>query len=165
MTPKEGENALNSCDYIYLISHEEAPEEHNLRLVVHEARVEKEPSQIKTGNAKLDQVMGVGFAIKSGPSCREFTITFENYVGFSIKDESYAVPEGKEDYARKLRSYSKSAFLNFIEASTFAADVMAQPIHHFAIVCENHVIDVACAKLPAIQFTSIADSVGNSKTK
>lgn len=153
--------ALNSCPYIFLVSYEEAPDLLDLRLVLHEARAENELSAIETGDAEVDQVLGEGYAITSDPSFREFTITFESYVGFSIRDESYAKAVREEDYSKKLRSYSKSAFLDFIEKSTFAQEVRDEPILHFAVICSDHVIDVACAAPPTIESRSIAESSRN----
>ncbi|WP_150526827.1 hypothetical protein [Roseibium sediminis] len=151
-------SALNSCPYIFLVSHEEAPDCLDLRIVVQEARAEKELSPIKTGDAKIDKVLGRGHAITSEPNFRTFTITFENYVGFSIRSESYVEPEPEEDFSRKLRSHSRSAFLDFIQKSTFADQVLDEPILHYSVVCLDHVIDVACTALPIIECQSIAES-------
>ena len=158
MASEEISAALNSCSDIFLVSYEEAPDTLDLRLVVHEARAEKPLSQIDTGNARLDQVLGEGFAVRSDPSFREFRITFENYVGFSIRNESYVNPEPEEDYSKKLRSYPKSTFLDYIASSTFAQQLMDESVLHFAVVCSDHVVDVACTAPPTIEFTSIAES-------
>lgn len=150
--------ALNSCSHVYLVTYEEAPGSLDLRLVVHEARAESKLSRVDTGNSELDQILGQGYAIRTDAMCREFTITFENYVGFSIKNESYANPEPNEDYSKRLRSHTRSRFLDFIATSTFAQQILEKPILHFAVVCENHVVDVACTEPPMIEFTSIAES-------
>jgi hypothetical protein len=159
MATEENTTALDSCSYIFLVSHEEAPDTLDLRIVVHEARAEKKLSQIDSGDAELDQVLGGSYAVKSDPSFKEFTIIFENYVGFSIRNESYVNPEPEEDYSKKLRSYPRSTFLDFIASSTFAQQVVNEPILHFAVVCADHVVDVACAAPPIIKFTSIAESL------
>ncbi|MEM7089841.1 MAG: hypothetical protein AAF496_09725 [Pseudomonadota bacterium] len=151
-------SVLNSCPYIFLVSYEEAPDVLDLRLVVHEARAESKPTQIETGHAEIDQILGQGHAVTSDPSYRELTITFENYIGFSIRNESYVNPEPREDYSKKLRSYTSSAFLNFIRDSTFAQEYLDEPMLHFAVVCSDHVIDVACASPPTIEVTTIAES-------
>ncbi|WP_170765304.1 hypothetical protein [Ruegeria lacuscaerulensis] len=158
MASEDYSTALNSCPYIFLVSHEEAPDTLDLRLVVHEARAEAELSQIDTGNAEVDQILGHGFAVRCDPSYREFTITFENYVGFSIRNESYVNPEPNEDYSKKLRSYTTSTFLDFIASSTFAQQYSDEPILHFAVVCSDHVVDVACTAPPAIEMNTIAES-------
>lgn len=163
MVSEENSTALNSCSYLFLVSHDEAPDTLDLRLVLHEARAENELSQIETGNADIDQILGEGYAIRSDPSFREFTITFENYVGFSIRSESYVNPEPEEDYSKKLRSYSKSTFLDFITNSTFAQQYLDEPILHFAVVCSDHVVDVACTAPPTIECNSIAESSRQSK--
>jgi len=155
---EECHTALNSCPYIFLVSHEEAPDSLDLRLVVHEARAENQLSRMKTGNTGTDLDLGEGHLIGSNPSFREFTITFEDYVGFSIRSESYVVPEPEEDYSKKLRSYSNSVFLDFMENSTVAQQVLEEPLLHFAVVCVDHVVDVACAAPPTIEFNSIAES-------
>ena len=158
MAIEENVTALNSCSYIFLVSHEEAPDTLDLRLVVHEASAEDELSQIDTGNTEIDQILGEGYAVRSDPSFKAFTITFENYVGFSIRNESYVNPEPEEDYSKKMRSYSRSTFLDFIASSTFAQQIINEPILHFAVVCSDHVVDVACTAPPIIKFTSIAES-------
>lgn len=149
--------ALNSCPYLFLVSYEEAPDVLDLRIVVHEARAEKELTSVNTGDAKIDRVLGDAYAVTSEPSFRAFTITFENYVGFSVRNESYANPEPEEDYSKKLRSYSQSTFLEFIQSSTFAHQIQDEPILHFAVICVDHVVDVACAAPPHVELKSIGD--------
>lgn len=158
MVSDEYSAALNSCPYLFLVSHEEAPDTLDLQLVVHEARVENERSPIETGIANIDQILGDGYAVRSDPSSREFTITFENYIGFSIRSESYVNAELEDDYSKKLRSYTKSTFLDFIDTSTFAQQCLDEPVLHFAVVCADHVVDVACTTPPTIEWNSIAES-------
>ncbi|MEL6766567.1 MAG: hypothetical protein AAFP17_05255 [Pseudomonadota bacterium] len=157
MTIEDSFAALNSCPYLFLVSYEEAPDFLDLRVIVHEARAEKELTPVKTGNVKLDQLLKSAHAIKSEPSFREFTITFQNYVGFSVRNESYVCAEPEEEYSKNLRAYSESKFLEFIQGSTFAQKLQDEPILHFAVVCTDHIIDVACAAPPHIELRTIGD--------
>jgi hypothetical protein len=160
MTNEELFTSLNSCPYIHLISYEEAPATLDLRLIVHEARAEIEPSQRKTGNEELDRILGESYAIRSDPTFRGFTITFKNYVCFAIRNESYAEAELGEDFSKTLRTYSRSAFLDFIANSTCAKQIIGRPILHFSVICLDHVVDVACIAPPLIEITSIEESSG-----
>jgi hypothetical protein len=129
----------------------------DLRLVVHEARAESELSDIKTGDGELDKVLGQGYAIGSRPGFRAFTLTFENYLGFSFRAEHYVLVE-PENSAQKLSTFSSSKFLDFILGSTFAQDVISEPIIHYVVACEDHVIDVACTTPPLIEVELISET-------
>ena len=95
--------------------------------------------------------------IEVGPGCSSFVITFDRYLSFCVRDETYLNPEEHEDYSKRLRTYEKSRFLDFFNASTsdWALDGHIGPVKHYAIVCLNVVIDVISKDEPAITMTTI----------
>ncbi|MGV3549890.1 hypothetical protein [Rhizobium sp.] len=98
--------------------------------------------EIVTENASLIEV---------SPASRRFVITFDRYLAFCARDETFTNPEENEDFSKKLRTYDKSKFLDFVRSSTWSLDDQTSLSHH-AIVCLNVVIDVVCAGQPAISI-------------
>ncbi|UWQ78779.1 hypothetical protein K3725_15945 [Leisingera sp. S132] len=157
MTQEEQIAALDACQHLQLTRYEEAPDTLDLKLVVQEARAETTPSKFDTGNERLDSILGEARSVVSLPDYSSFTVIFQNYIGFSIRDAGYVDPEPGEDFSRKLRTYTSSAFLRFITESTIAMQVQDAPLQHFAVVCTDHVVDVICARAPQVSCTKITD--------
>ncbi len=146
---------LDACSHIFLTKLETG-RRLDLRIHVVEAREQEELIQIETGHEQLDAVLGKGHPIITRPGYSAFTILFKNYICFSVRDETYSIPEDDEDYSRRLRTYQKSAFLDFISKGTWASADHPGPFVHYAMVCDNHVIDVACESVPLIGHRILA---------
>ncbi|QWW66844.1 hypothetical protein [Rhizobium sp. WYJ-E13] len=84
------------------------------------------------------------------PDSAIFTIRFEDYASFQIMNETMTLPETDEDFSKKLRSYEKSRFLDYMATATCASDWLSEPLRHFRVICVNHIIDVACIEAPII---------------
>ena len=143
---------LNSHKYLYL---DKLFEESDLELciLVDEAKVQSdEPADLE--NASLYA------AIVSDSTCRKYKIIFENYIAYSVRNESYTVPDDEEEFTGSLyRVYAKSRFLDYVAASTVGVEHVAGAYKHYGIVCLNHVIDVAGSREPSIEIigTAIGD--------
>ena len=143
---------LNACRYIFLSKLETGPSL-DLRIEVVEARSQEERVRVDTGNKELDAAFGELHPITAKEGYDAFRIVFQNYICFSVRNESYATPEDDEDYSLRLRRYQRSTFMDFVEKGTWAEAVPDHPgaFAHYAVVCEDHVIDVACSAEPIIQ--------------
>jgi hypothetical protein len=90
--------------------------------------------------------------IESIESCRTFELTWKVYVAYLVTEECVGSC-GKYDAelfdGRLFRVYTKSHFLNHLEKDTGAH---ADPIHHYKLVCLNHLIDVAAYAPPDVRL-------------
>ncbi|MEJ6391416.1 hypothetical protein [Gymnodinialimonas ulvae] len=103
-----------------------------------------------TGDDAIDRILGPVRAIETGPGSLRYTLRFDPCIAYTWRDESYVIPERDEDFTRKLRHYDQSAFLDYVTASTFAAEAAGYPLEHFAIVTLDAVIDVICRDAPQV---------------
>ncbi|MEO0341861.1 MAG: hypothetical protein AAF198_00345 [Pseudomonadota bacterium] len=145
------EKRLNECKYIYLVNYTEGPESKMLRIAVDEARL-GEPKGIDSGNKDLDRIFAGGRPIEVSAECARFEITFPHYLAFSIVDETYSQGEEGEDYSKRLRRHEASAFLDYIKVATWDGSQIYGSFEHYALVCENHVINVAAIVPPTIKI-------------
>ena len=121
-----------------------------LTVQVDGAQVSERETTAETGDAEIDRILGPVRVIEPGPGSLRYTVEFAPCVAYLWRDESFVIPEEDEDFSLKLRRYDSSAFLDFIRASTFAADAAGYPLDHFAIVTLDAVIDVICREAPRV---------------
>jgi hypothetical protein len=137
---------INEHAYLYLAEIGE-PEDNVLRLVIEEARAGGEPMEVKIGDALLSGAR----PIVSDDTCYAYEVLFGSYVAYSVRNESYTPEDRSEEYTGRLfRLYSKSHFLDYVRAATFASDEYPGKLSHYEIVCENHILDVVSAGEPHI---------------
>lgn len=80
-------------------------------------------------------------------------LTFEWYIGYSVTNESFTVPDEYENYkGGAFALYSKSRYLDFIEVGTIADDIHPGPFKHYGIHALNHIIDVVSTEPPKVSF-------------
>lgn len=79
-----------------------------------------------------------------------YEVTFENYVGYSVRNESHTMWDNSEKFeGRFFRIYSKSRYLDYIaNAAPFAAERFDYA--HYGICLGNHIIDVVSCTEPVI---------------
>lgn len=139
---------LDSCRYLYLRDLGE-PLENSLRLVVQEADA--------SGASPAAQCEGVVASdyrvIASNEMSRTFELRWHNYVAYSVRNESFA-QDGRPDVysGRLLRTFSNSAFLDYVNSSTFASSDFPGPLTHIGVACLNHVVDVVAVGPPTISI-------------
>jgi hypothetical protein len=75
---------------------------------------------------------------------KQYEIIFDNYIAFSLINESYSLEdETEQSTGRLFRIYSKSKFLNFVESSTIDIEfVIEKNYQHFEFACLNNIVDV-----------------------
>jgi len=134
---------IQSAKYLYL---DRIVEENDLelRVYVDEAVADSEVTEEVEGVAGCSPIV-------SNESCARYEFVFENYVGYSVRNESYTSRDDEEKYTGNLyRLYSKSKFLDYIQESCVGLDLLAPNLKHYEIVCLNHIVDVATEYEPII---------------
>ena len=140
-------NQINTHKYLYL---DKLIEEKDLELVlwISEAGV------VENNDKALGDASSYG-AIETSDLSKRYKMTFDNYVAFSIRNESYTEWDDDEIFSGNLfRKYSKSKFLDYVSASvnTWLVEQLRERAHsHIGIVCLNHVIDIAVCEEPIIE--------------
>ena len=134
-------DALNTCECLDLmeISH---PGALHLRLIVGEAKVQKVTT---LSNASRLTV------IATDKSCRIFRVEWKFYVGYSIRNESWARKQSDAVYTGKhFVRYSVSNYLDFIKKSTIDLSEVTGEYYHWGFFCLNHIVDVVAGNPPEI---------------
>lgn len=91
-------------------------------------------------------------AIEHCTGCRIFDITWRSYVGYSVLDESFALPEPNTSIGigRLFVEYQSSTYLNYLKRASWACADYPGPYRHWAALCLNHIVDVASVDEPII---------------
>src|SRR5262249_22193857 len=144
---------LNSVQYLYLRKLSE-PSDNSLKLVVEEAVVNR------SGLAgpefrelpELAAVLKDASPIESVEGCRIFELHWKHYAAYLVTEELVGsnAANGYHDErytGRLLRVYSRSHFLDHLARDTGGH---IEPLHHYKLVCLNHLIDVAAYTPPDI---------------
>ncbi len=138
---------INTHKYLYL---DKLVERNDLELEVwiNEARVSQSERDI------LQNASAYG-AIVTDEFCKRYKILFDNYIAFSVVNESFENPSDDQEFIGNLfRTYSKSGFLDYVLTSVtvgHAEEVFDSEIQHFEVNCLNHIINIATCKLPLIE--------------
>ena len=139
---------INQHRYIYLTEIGE-PDVNVLRIVIEEAKVSSETEDIDLGTAKITDV----HPIISDETCFAYEVIFGSYIAYAVLNESYASVDEYEKYTgRFFRVYSKSHFLDYIGAATFATEDYPGKFTHYEIACLDHVVEVITIDEPEIKL-------------
>lgn len=138
---------IDSC-YTIIVRQICEPRENVLQVIVQEAAVNHEPVSIHVGEAVIQDLK----RIESTESSRVFQLTWDKYIAYSVRNESFVTLDESEIVAsgRLLRIYSKSTFLEYVSRATFAKQEHPGPYSHFQICSENHIVDVVSTEAPDI---------------
>ncbi|WP_156407773.1 hypothetical protein [Achromobacter sp. Root83] len=142
------------CKYLYLDKLFE-PAENQLAMRVLEATdggsvptaiLDAEP--LEPVKAILAQAKSIEHCI----GCRIFDITWHSYVGYSVLNESFALPEPKTSIGigRLFVEYQSSTYLEYLNRASWACAEHPGPYRHWAALCLNHIVDVASVDEPKI---------------
>jgi hypothetical protein len=119
------------------------PRENALRLAVAEAKTVVSRTQI-SGPASLRA------PIMITSDSRRFELVWKRYIGYSVRDESFVMAD-KERPAGVFLERKSSAYLRFLEETTFATSGIQKPMRHWEINCLNHCVDVVSFDEPVIR--------------
>lgn len=122
------------------------PSDNRLRIVVGEGLL---------GNLKKIEGWGVdlgeGRPIALGPQSRFFELSWDDYVAYAVRNESFWAAEPREPpFVKHLSRRFDSAFLQFVFATTFADDDFPGPLQHWALTTLNHCVDVVSVQPPRV---------------
>lgn len=139
---------IDSAKHLYLRAIHE-PEDNVLLLIVQEAGASGEARDIQIGEAVIHNARD----IVSREEDLAYQILFPNYISYAVTNESFTFVDDTEVRTGQLFSiYTKSHFLNFVRASTFATEDFPGPFTHYQINCLNHGIDVVSVSEPEIKI-------------
>jgi hypothetical protein len=143
---------LNAHAYLYLTELAE-PADNLLRLVVTEGRVrDAEGVRVRQAAKLLGPFASETLPIIADELSASYEILFEQYIAYSVLNESFTVWDDSEKFRGKLfRTYSESKFLTFVHAATIASDEYPGPYTHYGVVCLNHIVEVASTLPPRIR--------------
>ena len=154
MKPDEAEavSLLNEAKYLFLRDISE-PEENSLRLVVEEA-IEDHTQIISTPDlsSPFAEIRKGASPVKAVEGCRMFELQWTRYVAYLVTEErvGFGGNYGDEVYTGKLfREYTKSHFLDLLTRETRGH---FEPILHYKVICQNHLIDVASYNRPEVRM-------------
>jgi len=144
---------LNGAKYLFLRDISE-PEENSLRLVVEEAIADHTQTISTTDPASpFAEILKGASPVKAVEGCRRFELQWSRYVAYLVTEETVGSAGSYEDevYTGKLfRVYSKSHFLDLLARDTGGH---FEPILHYKLICQNHLIDVAAYSPPEVQLS------------
>lgn len=144
MTYDEACKRLNDCQYLYLRQFGREPSGLDLTIKLIEARVQ--PETLPPRDDIVERILGPRSPIMPNEDCVTFTLVFENYLAFSIINESYDNGDGESSSEwladkshKRLATYDKSHFRDYVSTVTFATDDFPGPQRHFEISCLDHI--------------------------
>jgi hypothetical protein len=146
---------IRECKYLYLHAISE-PSDNKLCVVLHEARIggtiAASTLAAEHDPAVADMLAG-SREILHDPECKVFNLSWPDYIGYSIQNECFSLPEPADSIGegRLIVEYTKSVYLDYLAKSTFASADHPGPFKHWAMYCLNHTVDVASMHAPNIQ--------------
>jgi len=145
---------IDDCGFLFLTDLREGS--HNsLHVQVAEGRPVGSPKPIRVAGTEIPDCTAIEITGES----RMFEIVWDNYVGYSVLNESYATPG--DEYpgeGNRFRTYSKSRFMQFIRQSTFACEDYPGPMRHYCVGCEDHIVNVVSVDPPTVRKIVKPDS-------
>lgn len=99
--------------------------------------------------------VGLATPIRPGALSRGFELIWWRYVAYSVRNESYFHPEVGEQLGQGfLGTRQDTAFLNYVQATTFADSRYPGPLTHWFLYTSWHCIDVVSDTGPEVRELS-----------
>jgi hypothetical protein len=93
-----------------------------------------------------------GRAIVCTEKSRKFVFLWDSYFAFSVRDESFVLPEDGEPRGVFVEHSSSSAFLQYLlENAVAVPERITKPLRHWHIACLDHVVDVVSVDVPIVR--------------
>lgn len=141
---------LNKCQYLDVLE-VGATNVWEFRILIAEALVSKDKT-FEDRDEDLAEILKDTRLIEVTKESRVYDVRFNDYIGYSVLDESYTQWDHSEVFEGNLiRVYSKSRFLEYIEKGTFASNSYPGPFKHYEFLGLNHIISVASMSPPQIK--------------
>ena len=167
LTPGADEviSLLNQAKYLYL-RHISEPEDNSLRLVVEEAMEDRSDTGSGRDPASpFAEILKDAWPIRSTDKCKTFELHWSRYVAYLVTEEvvgSGGDYEGEIYTGKLFRVYTKSHFLDHLSRDTGGH---IEPILHYKLICQNHLIDVASYGPPEVRLLSTVSETGGTKRR
>ena len=143
---------LNQAKYLFL-RHISEPEENSLRVVVEEAIADHTETVSNPDPASpLAEIRKGASPIKATEGCRTFELQWSRYVPYLVTEEGVGSGGSREDEVytgNLLWVYTKSHFLDHLARDTGGH---FEPILHYKLICQSHLIDVASYGPPEVRL-------------
>jgi hypothetical protein len=126
-----------------------------LRIVIAEAGVSDAAPQLsleEEPNEALRKILNESKPIEATDSSGRYEIVFDDYIAYTVTNESYAGGIEEKFEGRLARVYSESAFLNYISQGTFATAEYPGPFIHYGFCCLNQIIDIVSERSPTVKL-------------
>jgi hypothetical protein len=150
---------LNQVNYLFL-RHIFEPEENALRLVVEEAIADRTESGSKPDpTSPFAEIRKGTSPIRPVEGCRAFELQWSRYVAYLVTEELVGSGGSDQDEVytgNLLRVYTKSHFLDHLARDTGSH---IEPILHYKLICQNHLIDVASYSPPEARLLTTESGV------
>jgi len=150
---------INQCEYIFLRSIGEYGI-NQLELIVQEAVVnEAMRGTMPTSSVPPDLafILASSAPIESLQGCLTFRLYWKLYVAYLVTEEcvgSSGKYDDEEYEGNRIRLYSKSHFLQHLARDTGGH---FEPLMHYKVNCQNHLVDVAATTAPEIEIVEPAE--------
>ena len=89
---------------------------------------------------------------------RIFEVAWTDFISMAVRSEHYCQWDNDEVWTGKhvFRTYTKSKFLDFVDAGTFATADYPGPFTHYQIQSLYQIIDVASRQPPSVKIVDEA---------
>ena len=148
----EAISLLNQTKYL-LVREISEPVDNSLRIVVEEAVADYTETVSNSYLARPFAEIGTGASpIKPIEGCRTFELQWSRYVAYLVTEEIVGSGGSNHDEVytgNLLRVYTKSHFLEHLARDTGGH---LEPILHYKLICQNHLIDVASYNPPEVRL-------------
>jgi hypothetical protein len=115
--------------------------------MIAEAKVSGSREDIRIGSLELKDTAPIVVTEESSI----YEIIFDQYIAYSVRNESYTQTDEEEEFEGRLACmYTKSKFLDYVRASTFASDDYPGTFKHYGFNCLNHIVDIVSTSPPKI---------------
>lgn len=165
LTQEDVISLLNRAEYLFL-RHISEPEENSLRIVI-EGAIADPIEAVSTPDppSPFAEIRQGASPIKSVEGCRTFELQWSRYVAYLVTEEGVGSGGSDDDevYTGNLfRVYTKSHFLDHLSRDTGGH---IEPILHYKVICQNHLIDVASYSPPDVRLLGTVSESGGAKVR
>lgn len=150
-------NSMNDHQYLDMVEVRETYKK-CLRIVIAEAGVQEHSGEITPAeepNQILRELLNNSKPIEVTSESIRYEIEFEDYIAYAITNESYAGNIEEKYEGRLARTYSESAFLNYIKQGTIATVEYPGPFVHYGFCCLNQILDIVSESPPRIKVITV----------
>lgn len=100
----------------------------------------------------VKDILAQSTMIEHCTGCRIFDITWRSYIGYSVRNETFAWPEPGTSLCigRLFVEYKSSSYLEYLKQASWACADYPGPYRHWAALCLNHIVDVASVDEPTV---------------